>query len=249
MADAATLRALHVAGEPLVLANAWDAASARAVERAGFAAVATSSAAVAVSMGSGDHEAMSADDAFGAVASIAAAVGVPVTADIEAGYGLAPEEIVERLLRTGAVGCNLEDSDHRNPGTLIDPDAQAARIAAVRAAAGDGVVINARVDTFARRIPNACAEAIARGQRYLDAGADCIYPILAGDDAELATMVAALGTLNVMLRPGAPSLARLAELGVARVSVGSGLFALMTKKLDVVLAALHAGDDTMFREA
>lgn len=249
MGDASALRALHVPGDPLVLPNAWDAASAKAVEEAGFTAVATSSGAVAWAMGSADHEQMTVDEAFGAVARISAAVRVPVTADIESGYGLAPDELVERLLAAGAVGCNLEDSDHRNRGTLVAAATHAARLAAIRAIAGDRLVINARVDTFIMRMPNAREEAIERGRRYLDAGADCVYPIIAGDDGDIAAMVGALGVVNVMLRPGAPSLARLAELGVARVSVGSGLFRIMTKQVDAVLQALREGDDSPFREA
>jgi 2-methylisocitrate lyase-like PEP mutase family enzyme len=241
------LRGLHVPGDPLVLPNAWDAASARLVVDAGFPVVATSSAAVARALGSEDHEQMGADDALAAIERIARAVDVPVTADFESGYGLPPDEIAERLLAAGAVGCNLEDSDHRKPGTLVDVDVQAARLAAVRAAAGDRLVINARVDTFARRLPDALDEAIARGRRYVDAGADCIYPILAGDEADIEAMVDALGVVNVLLRPGAPSVARCAELGVARVSVGSGLFSLMTSQVGAVLASLRDGDDSTFR--
>ena len=118
---AAALRALHVSGAPLVLANAWDAASARAVEAAGFPAVATSSGAVARAMGSEDHEVMTAEDALGAIARIAGAVSVPVTADFESGYGLAPEGVAERLLAAGAVGCNLEDTTTATPARWSTP--------------------------------------------------------------------------------------------------------------------------------
>lgn len=235
-------------GDPLVLVNAWDASSAKAVEAAGFPVVATSSAAVARALGSDDHEAMSADDALAAVSRMAEAIRVPLTADFESGYGLAPGAIAERLLAAGAVGCNIEDSDHHTPGALVDPEAQAARIAAIRAAAGDRLVINARVDTFARRHPDALAGAIERGRRYLDAGADCVYPIIAGEESDIAAMVEALGTINVMLRRGAPSIARCAELGVARVSVGSGLFSIMTAQVGAILTSLRDGDDSPFRD-
>lgn len=248
MSDAVSLRALQIPGDPVVLANAWDAWSAKAVERAGFPVLATSSAAVARALGSDDHELMGADDALAAIRRMATSVSIPVTADLESGYGLAPAAIAERLLAAGAVGCNLEDSDHRGAGVLIDAEVHAARLAGVRAAAGDRLVINARVDTFARRVPNALGEAIERGRRYLDAGADCIYPILAGDEADIAAMVDALGVLNVLLRPGAPSLARCAQLGVARVSVGSGLMTVMTGPLDATLTSLRGGDDAAFRE-
>lgn len=110
-------------------------------------------------------------------------------------------------------------------------------------------MINARVDSFLTRMPNARDEAIERGRRYLDAGADCIYPIVAGDEADIAAMVQALGTINVMLRPGAPSVARCAELGVARVSTAAGLFRIMTSQVSAVLTSLRDGDDSIFREA
>jgi 2-methylisocitrate lyase-like PEP mutase family enzyme len=108
-------------------------------------------------------------------------------------------------------------------------------------------VINARVDTFIHRVPNAVDEAIDRGRRYLDAGADCIYPIAAGDENDIARMVEAHGVVNVTISAGSPSLARCAELGVARASVASGLFRLMTSHVGGVLARLRGGDDTPFR--
>lgn len=245
---AAALRALHVPGDPLVLPNAWDPVSAKLVVDAGFPVVATSSAAVARSLGSDDHEHMAADVALDAVRRIAGAVDVPVTADFEAGYGLEPAVIVERLLGAGASGCNIEDSDHRDPGALVDPASHAERLAAMRQAAGDGLVINARVDSFLCRLPDARDNAIERGRRYLDAGADCVYPIVALDDADIAAMVDALGTVNAMLLPGGPSLARCRELGVARVSVGGGLHRVMTSQVGAVLRSLRDGDDTPFRE-
>ena len=246
---ASDLRALHVPGTPLVLPNAWDASSARLVQEAGFPVVATSSAAIALALGSEDHEAMSAEDALAALTRIVGAVTVPVTADFEGGYGLAPDAIAYGLLGAGASGCNIEDTDHRGPGPLVDAATHAQRLAALRAAAGDDLVINARVDTFARRVPNPVDEAIERGKRYLDAGADCIYPILAADEADITRMVEALGVVNVMLRPGSPTVARCAELGVARVSVGSGLFRIMTSQVGAVLTSLRDGDDSTFLEA
>jgi 2-methylisocitrate lyase-like PEP mutase family enzyme len=250
MADTALLRSLHVPGHPLVLPNAWDAWSARLVEQAGFEAVASSSAAVARALGSEDHEALDVEAALAAAGRIVDAVSVPVTIDFESGYGLAPDQVAYGLLGAGASGCNLEDSDHRRPGELRPIADATALIAGVRAAAGDGLVINARVDTFARRRPDALAEAIERGRAYLDAGADCVYPITASDEADIAAMVEALGVVNVLLSPSAPTVARLAELGVARVSVGSGLFNLMTSQVGAVLTRLHDdGDDGPFREA
>lgn len=230
MADAAvlaaTLRALHHSDEPLVLANVWDAGTARIVEQAGFPAVATSSAAVAEARGSADHEAMPADTAFAAVAEITRAVAIPVTADMESGYGLAPADFVARLLQAGAVGCNFEDSDHAQPGQLRDADEQAQRIAALRAA-GD-IVVNARVDTFLLQIGSPAeqlAEGIRRARLYLDAGADCVYPIGLADEDVVAEFVQAVAApVNILARPGAPSLDRLRGLGVRRISVGSGFY-------------------------
>ncbi len=225
-AAAARLRELHRAPGLLVLANCWDAASARIVERAGFPAVATTSAGVAASLGADDADVLDPDLAFGAVERIAAAVTVPVTADLEAGYGLAPDDLVARLLAAGAVGCNLEDTDHRRGG-LVDAATHAGRIAAVKAAgraAGVDIVVNARVDVFLSGSGDS-ADAVARGRRYLAAGADCVYPIMVADRAAIAALVEELGgPVNVLLGPGVPDLAVLRQLGVARASVGSGLF-------------------------
>jgi len=178
---------------------------------------------------------------------IVAAVEVPVTVDFEAGYGLAPDAVAYGLVAAGAAGCNLEDTDHRaTGGAMVDPASNAARLAAVRAAAGDALVLNARVDSFLHRLPNAVDDAIERGKRYLDAGADCVYPIGAAGEDDIERLVAALGVVNVMLRPGAPSVARCAELGVARISTAAGLFKIMTSQVSAVLTRLRDGDDTDF---
>ncbi|MFI9555236.1 isocitrate lyase/phosphoenolpyruvate mutase family protein [Nonomuraea endophytica] len=218
---AAALRALHVPGDPLILPNVWDAASARAVQAAGFAVVATGSAAIARVLGYDDGEATPVAEMLAAVGRIARVVEVPVTADVERGYGLKPAELVERLLATGAVGCNLEDSD---PGTgrMIDPGEQADFLAEVRAAAGAELVINARVDTFLGG-DKTREDAAARATRYLEAGADCVYPILAPDTAALVAAIA--GPVNVIFHKGSSGLAELAAMGVARVSFGHGLHA------------------------
>lgn len=229
-AAAEQLRALHHGPVPLVLANAWDAASARLVEELGFPVVATTSAGVALSLGHADGEATPPLEMFAAVARIATAVGVPVTADVEGGYGLDPPELVERLLGAAAVGLNFEDTDHRRGG-LLDADAQAARVAGVREAAlaaGVSVVINARVDVFVRGAGDEADhvdEAVRRAELYLAAGADCVYPITAGREDTIGALCERIdGPVNVLLRDGVPPVARLAELGVRRVSVGSGLF-------------------------
>ncbi|MEO3809314.1 isocitrate lyase/phosphoenolpyruvate mutase family protein [Sphaerisporangium sp. B11E5] len=240
---AARLRALHVPGRPLVLPNAWDAASARAVVAAGFPVVATGSAAVARSLGYDDGEDTPVAEMLAAVARISRVVAVPVTADMERGYRLPPAELAERVAEAGAAGVNLEDSDPRT-GALIDPAEQEDFLAAVRAAAPD-LVINARADTFLHGSgsPEQClAEAVERGRRYLRAGADCVYPILAADPAVISTLVTEIGgPVNVYLRPGMPSIADLAALGVARVSFGGGLHTATQTYLSGLLADIAAG--------
>jgi 2-methylisocitrate lyase-like PEP mutase family enzyme len=219
------LRELH-AGEMLVLPNAWDAASATVVADAGFPAVATASNAIAAMLGYPDGEGAPWQEMFAAAGRVARAVSVPVTVDAEAGYGMQPRELVDRLLDTGAVGCNLEDTDHR-AGGLADAEEHAQWLATVRSAADDAgvpIVINARVDTFlpSSGVPEAdrLAEAVRRGRLYRDAGADCIYPIGVRSKNDIATLVAELpGPINGNTSDEL-DLATLRELGVARVSYG-----------------------------
>src|SRR3954470_16956983 len=144
------LRSLHRPGEPLLLPNDWDVATARAVVAAGYPVVATSSGGVAATLGYADHEGAPGDEMLAVAARIASSVDVPVTVDAEAGYGMEPAELVAALRSAGAAGCNLEDSDYK-AGSLRDPDQQAQWLGAVRqAASADGypLVINARVDVF-----------------------------------------------------------------------------------------------------
>lgn len=210
-------------------------------EAAGFSAVATSSGAVAAALGYGDGQQMPVEEMLAAIGRIARAVAVPVSADFEAGYGLKGGALVERLLAAGAAGCNLEDSDPRSQ-ELIPVEAQAERLAAVRAAAGPAVVINARVDVFLRKA-GGVDDAIERARRYLAAGADCVFPIFAPTEA-LAPLLAAIdGPVNVLFRPGSPSLSELAALGVARVSFGSGLHRAAQAAVERLAARLRAGED------
>src|SRR3954468_7956687 len=144
------LRSLHRPGEPLLLPNAWDVATARAVVAAGFPVVATTSAGVDATLGYEDHEGAPGDEMLAVAAGIARSVEVPVTVDAEAGYGREPAELVAALRSAGAAGCNLEDTDHA-AGSLREPDRQAEWLAAVRQAGSDDgypLVINARVDVF-----------------------------------------------------------------------------------------------------
>ncbi|MFJ8820213.1 isocitrate lyase/phosphoenolpyruvate mutase family protein [Streptomyces sp. NPDC102467] len=232
------LRALHrdrSPGDPLILPGPWDAASARVFEEAGFPALATPSAGVAASLGYEDGQ-TPADEMFAAVARIVRSVSVPVSADIEAGYGIAPKELVERLLETGAVGCNLEDSyadpqaSPSGPGrphqdlVLKDARQQADWLAEVRAAAGDRIVLNARIDAFlVKGVDNPVEEAIERAGLFVAAGADCVYPI--GAPAEVLPRLRAEieGPINVGAPPGGPSPREWGELGATRITFGPGL--------------------------
>ncbi len=226
------LRSLHVPGTPLVLPNAWDVASARAVAAAGFPVVATTSGGVAASLGYEDHERAPGDEMLAAAARIATGVNVPVTVDAEAGYGMEPTDLVARLKEMGAAGCNLEDTNHAT-GELRDPVEQADRLRAVRGAASDqgyGLVINARIDVFLSAIASGTdgqrqaelvSEALRRAHAYVEAGADCVFPILLWEPDALESFISdAPGPVNVLQIPPAPSHAELAELGVARISYG-----------------------------
>jgi 2-methylisocitrate lyase-like PEP mutase family enzyme len=226
------LRSLQRPGDPLLLPNAWDVATARAVVTAGFPVVATTSGGVAATLGYEDHEGAPGEEMLAAAARIARGVEVPVTVDAEAGYGMEPAELVAALRSMGAAGCNLEDSDHA-AGGLRDPDRQADWLRAVRQAASeDGypLVINARVDVFlgpflAGAAPGAqeelVPEALRRANAYLEAGVDCVFPILLWETEALRRFTSEVrGPVNVVPVPQAPSLAELAALGVARVSWG-----------------------------
>jgi 2-methylisocitrate lyase-like PEP mutase family enzyme len=219
----AVFRALHkgrTPDNPLVLPGPWDAASARVFVEAGFPALATPSAGIAAALGHEDGS-TPADEMFAAVARISRAVDVPVSADVEGGYGLAPKELVERLLETGAVGCNLEDSDG---GVLKDPHEHAEWLAEVRYAAGDQLFVNARVDTFSHGDGNP-ERAIERAALYVAAGADCIYPIGAPVDVLPLLRSGIQGPVNVFgqLDGKGPTPTELGELGATRVTFGPGL--------------------------
>ena len=244
------LRSLHRPGTPLLLPNAWDVATARAVAAAGFPVVATTSAGVAEALGYNDHEGAPGDEMLAAAARIARGVDVPVTVDAEAGYGLEPAELVAALHRMGAAGCNLEDTDHSTE-TLRDPDEHAAWLTAVREAAqahGYPLVINARVDVFLNPfLAGAGAgtqlelvpDAARRANIYLEAGADCVYPITLWEaDAMRRFTAEANGFVNVVRLPQAPSLAELVELGVARVSWGLLLYRGAMARFEEELAGL-----------
>lgn len=241
-AAAERLRALHQGPRPLVLPNAWDAVSARAFADAGFEAVATSSAAVAETLGYRDGQ-TPGWQMLDVVARMAASVPVPLTVDIEDGYGFAPDELVALLREAGIAGCNLEDSA-RGERTLTEPERQAEFLTAVRSAAGPNLVINARIDVFLHwgGVDEAATTtaALERAALYLAAGADCVYPILAPTSALPALVRGIAGPVNAMSLPGGPSIAELAGFGIARISFGGLLHAQAAEAVRDLAAALAA---------
>jgi 2-methylisocitrate lyase-like PEP mutase family enzyme len=233
---AESFRRMHHDGL-LVLPNAWDVASAEALAAVpGCRALATSSGAVARSLGYADGEQIPRAEMLEVVRRIAAAVKIPVTADLEAGYGDAAGTAA-LALEAGAVGMNLEDSVARE---LLPLEQQVETIGAVRAAAPD-LVLNARVDVFLLGI-GGVDEGVERGNAYLKAGADCVYPIFASDRADIEALVRGIrGPVNVLLTPRAPSVGELAKLGVARATWGAGLAqAALAEATRIAAAALEA---------
>jgi 2-methylisocitrate lyase-like PEP mutase family enzyme len=235
--QATLLRRLQLEPPLLVLPNAWDVASAKVLAALpGCRALATSSAAVARSLGYEDGEQAPAAAMIEANSRIANAVDVPVTADLEAGYG-EPVETARGAWDGGLVGINFEDS----PGGVLNcVDDQAALIAAIRAAVPE-LVINARVDTFLVGDGD-LDDAVTRGNAYLAAGADCVYPILspAAAVADLASRID--GPINVLLTPSMLSVSALADLGVARVTWGGGLASLAYAEAARVASAALSGE-------
>ena len=244
---ATTLLELHHSGTTLVLPNVWDAWSARAVAEAGFRALSIGSHPLADSRGQGDNEDMSLDDALDGVRRICAAVPeVPVTADMEAGYGATPAELVERLLEAGAVGVNIEDTVHSEGGRLRSVAEHADYIGGIRQAAdaaGVDLVVNARTDVWLDpdRFDDPVAEALARLTACEEAGSRCSYPVKVPDAASLQALLDGLaGPVNVIANPrtgsAAGSLEDLQVMGVHRVTFGP----LLQKELSPELAALVA---------
>jgi 2-methylisocitrate lyase-like PEP mutase family enzyme len=230
-AQARVLRALH-ARPPLVLPNAWDPGSAVAIEAAGAKAIATTSAGVSWAAGVTDGGGLGRAAALGALRRIVAAVSVPVTADIESGYGATPEEVgttIAEVLAAGVVGVNIEDSPGVRGAPLLEPGAQAERLVSAREtarAAGIELCINARTDTYlagAGTADERLAATMVRAERYAAAGADVLFVPGVVDPKAIRTLVSGPLPINVMAHPGAPTVAELAALGVARISVGSAV--------------------------
>jgi 2-methylisocitrate lyase-like PEP mutase family enzyme len=208
--------------------------------------MATTSAGVARALGYEDHEHAPVQEMLAAAARVTRAVSVPVSVDFEAGYGMSPTEIIERLIEAGAAGFNFEDTDHRGEAPMVEAERQAERVAALKAAArsaGADLVLNARVDVFIHRIgtpEEQAAEGLRRAALYRDAGADCVYPILLGDEAVISEFVAKNQVVNVNLRPGgALTLERAASLGVRRVTYAASLFSSTMAALENLANQIH----------
>ncbi len=232
---------MHHGPRLLLLPNAWDAMSARLFEAAGFGAVATTSGGMAWALGFPDGEKAPFDEVVAATRRIVRAIRVPVTADIEAGYGATADQVarsVAQIIATGAVGINLEDSTS-DPAMPIRPLEDAvARVRAAREAARAAdvpIVINARVDLYLKHVHDddtRFQETVRRAKAYAAAGADCIFPFALTDLKILGALVAATKVpINVVGRPGSPDIARLEEIGVARVSIASGATMLVMSQI------------------
>jgi 2-methylisocitrate lyase-like PEP mutase family enzyme len=231
-ARALQFRRMHLGPELLVIANAWDAGSARVFEDAGIRAIGTGSAGVAFSHGFVDDERIPRDVMLRAIAEMVAAVDVPVTADILAGMGDSVDAVVatvKEVIALGAAGVNIEDSTEVGGAHLLDIEYQAEKIRAVCAAveaSGVPIVVNARTDGFWLKIGDEkqrLRESIARANRYREAGAHCLFVPSAADREIIRTLVREIaGPLNILTVPGCPPIAELQEMGVRRVSEGSG---------------------------
>ena len=229
---AETFRALHHGPNILILPNAWDAASAVILEQTGYPAIATTSGGIAFSLGYPDKQRISRAEMLAVIARIAQCVKIPVSADMESGYGNRPEDAAETaqgVIESGAIGLNLEDADHQEERCLFDLSLQIEKIKAVKEAAakaGIPLVLNARTDVYLEEVgtpENRYDETIRRLSAYRDAGADCVFAPGVADASIIARLTKDLNCpLNILASPMTPSAPELQKLGVARVSVGSG---------------------------
>ena len=230
-AKAAAFRVLHSGREILLLPNVWDVASARLIEESGFPAAATSSAGIAFSLGYPDGQRISREQMLTVIARIAEAVRVPVTADVEAGYGKTPDDAgrtARAVLDAGAVGMNLEDAMGDSPSVLVELPLQLEKIRAVREMASRlriPLVLNARTDMYLLQIGDPAErydETVRRLSAFREAGADCVFAPGLRDAPTIGRLVADLNCpINILAGPGSPSVPELSKLGVARVSLGS----------------------------
>jgi 2-methylisocitrate lyase-like PEP mutase family enzyme len=229
---AEAFRAMHTGAGAVLLPNVWDVASARIIEEAGFEAIATTSAGIAFAQGFPDGQKIPADQMVTAVAHIASAVRIPVTADVEAGYGQRPEDAARTargVIEAGAVGMNFEDATGDGDHPLTELTLQLERIRAIRVTGdelGVPIVLNARTDVYLLQIGEPSRrydEAVRRLAEFRDAGADCVFVPGVRDAETIGRIVADLKCpVNILGVPGSPSVPELVKLGVKRISLGSG---------------------------
>jgi 2-methylisocitrate lyase-like PEP mutase family enzyme len=230
---AVQFREMHHGPSILVLPNAWDVASARIFEQAGFQAIATTSSGVAASLGYPDEQRISRHMMIEVVERITRVVECPITVDIEAGYGDTREEVLETIkavIAAGAVGINIEDSTKGQEKSLVDVSFQVELLKDIQETALSmdvPLVVNARIDVFLLAIGDPARrfeEAVQRAKAYRQTGADCVFPIGLSDAHTITDLVQATNApINILASPATPSIAELARLGVARVSFGSGM--------------------------
>jgi 2-methylisocitrate lyase-like PEP mutase family enzyme len=257
---AEVLRSLHTGGDLLLLPNIWDSIGARILAAKGYRAIATASAAVSASLGYQDGETIKRSTLMDILGRIAGSVDIPVSADLERGYGesLAElEQTIEQVIESGIVGLNIEDRLEKGGG-LRTVEAQCQRIAAVRQVGdrlGVHLVINARVDSFVSTTftdrEQAIEEAVMRAQAYACAGADCIYPIGPGDEATVRLLRKRIASpINILGSPKAAPLSVLREVGVNRVSFGPYVFRSCLKTfVDIIEELSTNGDYAVIRNA
>jgi 2-methylisocitrate lyase-like PEP mutase family enzyme len=240
---AAALLALHVPGNPVILPTVWDAWSANLAVAAGFTALTLGSHPVADSIGKEDGEGMSFEDLTDRVAQITAAVDVPISVDIESGYGESPQRLIDGLLAAGAVGLNIEDVVHKEGGRLRTAEEHAALVAELRKAADAAdvhVVINARTDLFFRKDgddADRTDRGIARLKLAAEAGADCLYPVGRHDPDTHRRLCAELPLpINAIAIPEQDDPASFGPLGVGRISFGPFLQRALTGRAEEILA-------------
>ena len=240
---AAALLALHVPGNPVILPTVWDAWSANLAVAAGFAALTVGSHPVADSIGKDDGEGMSFDDLTDRVAQITGAVDVPISVDIESGYGESPQRLIEGLLAAGAVGLNIEDTVHKEGKRLRTPEEHAELVGELRTAADAAdvhVVINARTDLFLRNDgddADRVDRAIARLKLAAEAGADSLYPVGRHDPDTQRRLCAELPLpINAIALPEQDDPASFGPLGVGRISFGPFLQRALTGRAEEILA-------------
>lgn len=225
MSKAKIFQDLHEQSEPFIIPNAWNAGSARLIEMAGFKAIATTSAGIAYSHGVVDGGLIDHELMFEEMAKIVAAVSIPVTTDIEIGYGNIAKTI-ERVKSFGSVGANIEDADGRTLDDLFEIEKACAQITDAKQAAGLDFIVNARTDTYLTGHPDALAESIRRGQAYVEAGADCIFIPGVVDMDEIKKMVKEIpGPINILggVSQKPLTLSDYAKCGVTRITTGGSL--------------------------